>query len=82
MADTPPMCVRAPEKLRKAIDEAARLRGWTRTTWILYWIGKGLDHDRRIFGLTEDEQANDVRFRAAEVERNRRWRKTRRNVRP
>ena len=82
MAETPPMCVRATPELRARIDEAARIRGWTRTTWVLWAIGKALDHDRRIFGLTDDEQARDARKRADAVVRTRRWRKTRRNVAP
>lgn len=41
------------------------MRHWTRTTWILYWIGKGLDHDRELFGMTPDEidHAADVEDR-------------------
>lgn len=41
------------------------MRHWTRTTWILYWIGKGLDHDRELFGMTPDEidHAADVEER-------------------
>lgn len=47
---------RALPKLRDAIDEAAKIRGWTRTTWILYWLGKGLDHDRDLFSIDDDER--------------------------
>lgn len=65
---------RALPKLRDAIDEAAKIRGWTRTTWILYWLGKGLDHDRELFALTEAERQRDIERRAAKVQQVKRWR--------
>lgn len=51
-----PICFRALPRFKAAIEEAAKIRGWTRTTWILYWLGKGLDHDRDLFGLTDDDR--------------------------
>lgn len=66
---------RALPKLRDAIDEAAKIRGWTRTTWILYWLGKGLDHDRELFSLTEAERRRDAERRAAKVQQVDRWRR-------
>lgn len=71
------MCFRCMKTFVAAIDEAAGCRGWTRTTWILYWLGKGLDHDRGLFGLTPDEAAADRAKRAREVERVRQWRGSR-----
>lgn len=46
---------RALRRFRDAIDDAAKIRGWTRTTWILYWLGKGLDHDRDLFSIDDAE---------------------------